>query len=71
MCLTCGCGNEDDVRIVTLDAQGQQHHSIVLLIIISMIIIITTMVITSTMITINRVRMQPTPYTPRLRSLRV
>jgi len=26
MCLTCGCGNEDDVRIVTLDAQGQQHH---------------------------------------------
>jgi hydrogenase nickel incorporation protein HypB len=26
MCLTCGCGNEDDVRLVTLDAQGQQHH---------------------------------------------
>ena len=27
MCLTCGCGNEDDVRIVTLDAQGQQHRA--------------------------------------------
>ena len=26
MCLTCGCGNADDVRLVTLDAQGQQHH---------------------------------------------
>ncbi len=31
MCLTCGCGKEDDVRIVTLDAQGGQgraadHH---------------------------------------------
>jgi hydrogenase nickel incorporation protein HypB len=27
MCLTCGCGNEDDVRVVTLDAaQGQQHQ---------------------------------------------
>ena len=69
MCLTCGCGNEDDVRIVTLDAQGQQHRHV--LIIISMIIITTTMVITSTMITISRVRIQPTPYTPRLRSLRI
>jgi hydrogenase nickel incorporation protein HypB len=27
MCLTCGCGNEDDVRIVTLDPQGQQHRA--------------------------------------------
>ena len=25
MCLTCGCGNEDDVRVVTLDGQVQQH----------------------------------------------
>ena len=25
MCLTCGCGNEDDVRVVTLDGQIQQH----------------------------------------------
>jgi hydrogenase nickel incorporation protein HypB len=24
MCLTCGCGNEDDVRVVTLDGQVQQ-----------------------------------------------
>ena len=31
MCLTCGCGNEDDVRVVTLDdhahsAPDHQHH---------------------------------------------
>lgn len=31
MCLTCGCGNEDDVRVVTLDdhahsAHDHQHH---------------------------------------------
>ena len=31
-----------------------------------MIIITMTMVITSTMITISRVRIQPTPYIPRL-----
>ena len=27
MCLTCGCGNEDDVRVVAFDAQGQQHRT--------------------------------------------
>jgi|SRR4029450_4884840 hydrogenase nickel incorporation protein HypB len=25
MCLTCGCGNEDDVRVVTLGAEAQRH----------------------------------------------
>ena len=26
MCLTCGCGNDDDVRVLTLDAHDHQHH---------------------------------------------
>jgi hydrogenase nickel incorporation protein HypB len=25
MCLTCGCGNDDDVRVVTLGAENHQH----------------------------------------------
>ena len=69
MCLTCGCGNEDDVRVVAFDAQGQQHR--IERIIITTIIISTATVITSTMITISRVRIQPTPHTSRSRSLRI
>ena len=26
MCLTCGCGNNDDVRVLTLDAHDHSHH---------------------------------------------
>jgi hydrogenase nickel incorporation protein HypB len=26
MCLTCGCGNNDDVRVLTLDAHDHLHH---------------------------------------------
>jgi hydrogenase nickel incorporation protein HypB len=26
MCLTCGCGNEDDVRVVAFDDPGHQHQ---------------------------------------------
>ena len=26
MCLTCGCGNNDDVRVLTVDAHDHSHH---------------------------------------------
>jgi hydrogenase nickel incorporation protein HypB len=26
MCLTCGCGNNDDVKVLTLDAHDHSHH---------------------------------------------
>ena len=26
MCLTCGCGNDDEVRVLTLDAHDHSHH---------------------------------------------
>ncbi len=26
MCLTCGCGDEDNVRVLTLDEHGGHHH---------------------------------------------
>jgi len=26
MCLTCGCGNNDEVRVLTLDAHDHSHH---------------------------------------------
>jgi hydrogenase nickel incorporation protein HypB len=26
MCLTCGCGNHDDVKVLTLDAHDHSHH---------------------------------------------
>lgn len=26
MCLTCGCGNDDDVRVLTIDTHDHSHH---------------------------------------------
>ena len=47
MCLTCGCGDEDNVRVLTLDDDGSTPCARTI-----MIMTMTTVMTTATMITI-------------------